>query len=245
MNEIRTETAKEKSNKNFFEHRRIKKLKFILNNIDTERLFNGIDMLSSDWLGKYVNEDVLDNIDFGDGNGNLVRNRKKTYIPYDFTTTKFDSNGLYTNVKIETKSSCWTYRYMSGYWYKTFGFNIKNNIEADNFILIAYDNIINLNILYIWKFKKDDVVYDKKPINTILKLCINDSVVVYDKLKQYEINGNIKKELQNKINEKKKTYLPKLCEMINNKIELHNKSNKTKQINFDLSELNRSCVYAI
>ena len=54
------------------------------------------------------------------------------------------------NMKIDAKSSC---LHKDGQWL----FNIKQNVEADYFLCVAYDNREDLNIVHVWLIPGRDV----------------------------------------------------------------------------------------
>lgn len=73
--------------------------------------------------------------------------------------------------------------------FNTFGFHIAKNQIADYFILVGFDNVINLKPLYLWILKRDDIVRGR---------CIKDIEGIYvsndpESIKQFEKYSRIYK----------------------------------------------------
>lgn len=54
--------------------------------------------------------------------------------------------------------------------FNTLGFQIRKNQTADYFILVAFDNVINLKPLHFWVMKRDDILRGR---------CIKDINMIY------------------------------------------------------------------
>lgn len=220
--------AKRKSREIFNERKEVVSFKNVLSITNTEKLF-GIPMDSSQWLGN-LTEIILNGIDFDDGNGKIIRNKKQNEKSYDCTRSK-DINGSDSIKKVEVKGRCWFYHFADGLWYKEYNYWLDKNKEADEIILVGYDNIINLIITHIWKMEKNDIVR-RRVMGDFTSFGISNKESDFEELRQYEINGNIKKELQARVDKEKSIYYPKLIHMMRDAVFLYNSCscNKDKQI---------------
>lgn len=69
--------------------------------------------------------------------------------------------------------------------YNTFGFAINKNKIADYFVLVAFNNIIELAPIHLWVVKSDENI-DGKMVNQLYKLAIINEQRYIDKYSKYE-----------------------------------------------------------
>lgn len=131
------------------------------------------------YLGYHISETVLSHV------FNNVTRMPANHPGYDFICSR--------NKKIDVKSSCICKRSIGPeYWQ----FAIKKNQTPDYFMLLAFDNLENLNPLHIW-------LVPSKIINTKLIVYIGNTIKSIRKWSKYEQPIEKTKECCNTLKKKK------------------------------------------
>lgn len=133
----------------------------------------------SSYLGVYIAERVLSKT------FENVQRMPMNNHGYDFICNK--------GFKIDVKSAC--NRKSDGNWI----FNIKKNIIADYFLLIAFDSRESLSPTHVWLIKGDTKIITRKStsnLNEKNNLLISNSVNILDRYKQYELIDKLEKTVE-------------------------------------------------
>lgn len=86
----------------------------------------------------------------------------------------------------------------------TWCFTIKKNRIADYFLIEAFDNRNNLNVMYIWLIKGNEIIGRGRKLNDRMGLVITNSEKYLRKLRKYEITDKLD-DVQRVCNEFRKT----------------------------------------
>jgi hypothetical protein len=122
------------------------------------------------WLGVGIAEKVLSKV-FKD-----VKRMSCNHPGYDFICGK--------GFKIDVKSSCLS---KINKW----RFAIRNNIIADYFLLLAFDNRTDLNPMHIWLIKGTDTVKNKRLCDTIDGITLTNTEYYLKDYLPYELKDKL------------------------------------------------------
>lgn len=141
------------------------------------------------YLGVFVAERVLSSL------FDNVQRMQYGNSGYDFVCGK--------GYKIDVKSACLNTREIVNTYFD-WNFRIKKNKIADYFLLLAFDNIDDLNPMHIWLIKGNEVIRKRK-FNEFVLFSISDSILSMRKVEKYELKGKLR-EIIDCCNIMKKVY---------------------------------------
>lgn len=127
------------------------------------------------WLGVKVAENILPEI-------------YENVILMPFNNRGFDalcSKGY----KIDVKSSC-ILKVKNKYLWEYLEFDIDHNETADYFLCICFDNRKDLNVLYMWLIKSDEIIRGRK-LSDFKSLRIMNSEIGIGKFRKYELSDDL------------------------------------------------------
>lgn len=129
----------------------------------------GQNIHSTNYLGIYIAENTLNKV---------LKNVKR--MPTNNSGFDFIFNDIY---KVDVKSSCLRYKNNSFSYWK---FEIKENIIADYFLCVGFDNRENLKPLKLWLIPGNIINKNKSK-------CISNSTNILQKWEQYELKNELNK----------------------------------------------------
>ncbi len=177
--EYRKAKADNKANIIGFEDRN--DLRRYIKHVNGEQMAMNENIECSSYLGVYVTENILSKV-FED----VIR------MPYGNPGYDFICKNGY---KIDVKSTCLRKNDNCSTYHSSF--IIKKNKIADYFLCITYDNRNDLNPLYIWLIKSDEIIIGndmiKRKINDLVHLNISNSIEGLEKFKKYELTDKLEK----------------------------------------------------
>lgn len=127
------------------------------------------------WIGYVIGETILSKV------FKNVQRMSTNHPGYDFICNH--------DKKIDVKTSC---LHENGSWL----FDIDKNKEAEYFLLLAFDNRTDMNPMYIWLIKGDEIIKDR-PLNDRMGLGISNNRRFTYKFDKYLLNDKLE-EIKNK-----------------------------------------------